>query len=165
MIDPAKFSITFTPTANDLASAMRWRTWHGRQLWSLIILCLALVCADVMTKNPLFLFVLVLYVPLTLLMVELGIRRRAKKQADGAARNGDTTYTFSDEGVRSERTSGSSASGWSEFERAEESPRFLMLVYPNNFALCLPYRYFADPQIPQVKELVRRALGPRAKLR
>jgi len=118
-----------------------------------------------LAQAPILLFLLVPAV----LWVSLR-RQGARVIARQRANNERIFYIFSDDGfvqrVTSDRGRNEETGTWDTFAKVVETPHDFLLLLPRQGAVFLPKTCFAsDEQIARFREIVRRALGDRAKLR
>ena len=143
---------------------MRYGAW--RRQWPIAIAGVAIVgLLGLMLQVPFWYVVALVYAVLVWLLTEFRVRRLAAAQAKAAALNGDTRYAFSDEGIHCESKHGQSRYGWAALARAYEGAETVFLVFPNTFAMCLPYRVMTAEQLGELRALVKRQLGAKASLK
>lgn len=73
--------------------------------------------------------------------------------------------TFGDEGVRRSNGKAESVFPWASLQRAVETKEFLLIYHRRGNAFYLPRRAISPESLGEVRALVRRHLGGKAKLR
>lgn len=118
-----------------------------------------------LAQAPILLFVLVPIV-LWLTLRRQGARIIARQRAD----NERIFYTFSDDGfvqrVDSDHGRNEHSGRWDTFARVVETPHDFLLLLPRQGGVFLPKTCFASQeQMARFRDMARRALGDRAKVR
>ncbi len=118
-----------------------------------------------LAQAPILLFLLVPVV-LWFSLRRQGARIIARQRAN----NERIFYTFSDDGfvqrVTSDHGHNEHSGGWDTFAKVVETPGEFLLLLPRQGGVFLPKTCFASAdQVARFREMVRRALGDRAKLR